>query len=329
MSVATETAKQRFVGDGVATAFAVTFGVIATSHVKVTLEIGGLETVLVNPTQYTLSAPNDDFSASFTVNTVATYGSTVSLTVERDIPLTQTTDLSIGDTEPQADRERVYDLLLMQMQEMREELSRTIKVPTSDAAAVNELVKDTLRAGLTLGFDGAGQPTVIGEEEPVAEPGRIEIGSGLYAGSRHGMLKISYTSLDVRSDVAKDLCIFVFGSVVAARAAVDAAVADGFIEKTYTDGAEKSRITWGLSGDFEFQATIRHRLEAIGFRPKDGSATEVDVAFVYRNESDPNDDRVELFVLTDQGSSIGGTGWIFWSIMLQGGDEAMRAPPPV
>jgi hypothetical protein len=83
--------------NGSATAFPFTFGMGATAEVKVTQTTGaGVASVLLETTNYSVACTNNDCSAGGTVNTVATCPTGSTITIERNVPLTQDSDFVEG-----------------------------------------------------------------------------------------------------------------------------------------------------------------------------------------------------------------------------------------
>jgi hypothetical protein len=83
--------------NGSATAFPFTFGIGATSEVKITQTTSaGVASVLAETTEYSVSCTNNDCSAGGTVTTVNTCPSGSTITIERNVPYTQEADFTEG-----------------------------------------------------------------------------------------------------------------------------------------------------------------------------------------------------------------------------------------
>lgn len=99
-TVSDATYKSTSVCNGTATSYTFTFGVGATSEVKVTTTVSstGVETILAETTDYSVSCTNSDCTSGGTV--VLTSGSKCpsgsTLTLEMNVPYTQTSDFTEG-----------------------------------------------------------------------------------------------------------------------------------------------------------------------------------------------------------------------------------------
>lgn len=160
------TAIVQFTGNGSTTAFAFSFPLPGTdtSQIVVILRTiaDGSETTLVETTDYTVSATNNDFSSGGTVTTVATYTSASTITIKRDVPDTQSTALSDTGTLRLKNIETALDKLTMLDIQRQEELNRCLKFPQTDSTSLTSEISDSVsRASSILGFTSTGVPTVF------------------------------------------------------------------------------------------------------------------------------------------------------------------------
>ncbi|GGE54343.1 hypothetical protein GCM10007276_34280 [Agaricicola taiwanensis] len=129
-----------YLGNGVATDFPYEFRILDAAHLRVVRRaVDGTETTLTLDTDYTVSGVGDD--AGGTVSLVAPVGEGETLTIIRNMPLTQGIDLENQGEYYAETVERGLDALTMGVQQLREELDRSVKVPVSgDIIEVDELM---------------------------------------------------------------------------------------------------------------------------------------------------------------------------------------------
>ena len=155
--------RAEFSCDGSTTTFDFTYPILATSDIVLIHRViaTGVETVLTETTHYSLSATNNDYSSGGTITTVATYGSTVSLTAIRDIPDSQGATLQDSGVLRLASIEDALDKLTMLHEQQQEELDRCLKYPKSDASSLSSYIPNSVdRASTTLIFDSDSEPDV-------------------------------------------------------------------------------------------------------------------------------------------------------------------------
>lgn len=117
MTVSSETNKVTYIGNGVATSFAIPFPFLEKEHLKVWQLSNGVQT---ERTDWTVSGGNLIFS------TVPASGAQIM--IMRKVPLTQETDYRENEVLPAETLERNFDRLTMQIQQLKEEQERSIKV---------------------------------------------------------------------------------------------------------------------------------------------------------------------------------------------------------
>ncbi len=145
--------------DGVQTEFSFTFPIFQSSDIYVVLtDPDGNETILTENTDYTVTAATNGFENGGKITTASTYASGYTITIVREVPLTQETDFRNKDVLPAETLESGFDKLTMIAQQLEEKINRNIKIPVSDEVTSLELPNKEARAGHFLGFDSNGQP---------------------------------------------------------------------------------------------------------------------------------------------------------------------------
>lgn len=136
MTVNTDLARVQYNGNSVTTAFPFASRVLAASHLRVIVRVTatGVETTLVLNTDYTVTGVGDPNCTVNTTNPVAT-GSTI--TIIRDVPLTQTADYVENDPFPAETHENALDKLTMIEQQQQDQISRSLKFPETVALNVD------------------------------------------------------------------------------------------------------------------------------------------------------------------------------------------------
>ena len=161
MTLSSTTTKVTYNGDGSTLVFPVTFKFLQNSHVKVILRDENAapvtETTWVEGTHYTLTGAKNENGGSLTVKTIPTdYTPALGekLTIKRDIPETQETDLPLGGVFPSASVEEALDQLTMLVQQHSEEIARTLLLP--ETSQVTGLTLPDPEPNKILTWNGAG-----------------------------------------------------------------------------------------------------------------------------------------------------------------------------
>ena len=151
--------------NGSVTTFPFSFPILATGDLEVYLITNATEAkeLLTETTDYSVSATNDDYSGGGNVETVATYSSSYSIQIVRNVPDTQTTDYTVGDDLDADVLEADFDKRTMVSQEFSELLNRMLFFPVQDPTTINgEMAPQADRLGKYLYFDGTyGEPTMV------------------------------------------------------------------------------------------------------------------------------------------------------------------------
>jgi hypothetical protein len=135
MTVSSETKRADYTGNGSTVDFATQFRFLQNSDVKVILTVTatGVETPQAETTDYTLVGVGLDAGGTVTMLVAPPIGTT--LTIKRDVPLTQGTDYVENDAFPAESHETALDKLTMIVQQIQEELDRSIKFAESEDTA--------------------------------------------------------------------------------------------------------------------------------------------------------------------------------------------------
>lgn len=158
MTVSSTTTKAQYSGNGVTTVFAVPFYFLLNADLLVILRSsGGVETTQLLGTNYTVTGAGNEAGGSVTMIVAPPAGTT--LTILRNAPATQVTDLLPNDRLPAESLENALDKATMLIQQLEEEAGRSLKYPATDASVLSQIPTVSTRANKFLSFDANGQPT--------------------------------------------------------------------------------------------------------------------------------------------------------------------------
>ena len=122
----------------------------------------GGETVQSKTTHYSVSGVGNTNGGNITFGTAPTSGQTVVL--RRESAQTQTTDYVANDPFPAESHEEGLDRSMMAIQQLQEEVDRSIKLSRTNTMNSTEFtIGDTDRAGKVFGFDSVGELVVTQE----------------------------------------------------------------------------------------------------------------------------------------------------------------------
>ena len=164
MPVSTTHRKKYYTCNGATTVFAFDFPITDESDlvVQVRTNATGAVSTLTLTTDYTVTKASVTWDNGGNVTTVATYAAGKTLIVARSLTQSQSMDLEYGDNLDSESLEDSVDKLTMIVQELQEQIDRCIKMPLSDAEALDmEMPNSVDRASKWLGFDASGQPTGV------------------------------------------------------------------------------------------------------------------------------------------------------------------------
>jgi hypothetical protein len=145
-------------GDGVTTAFPITWGINASSEVVVTEVIiaTGVETIKTLTTHYTVTG-----LGPLTVTALVAPAATVRWVISRAVAQTQAVDYTPFDTFPAQTHEGALDKLTMLVQDNAGKFNRSLRQPNGDVTAIDYLPPVITRASKYLGFDSDGDPIAL------------------------------------------------------------------------------------------------------------------------------------------------------------------------
>lgn len=161
MTVASETCRIAYTGDGSTTAFPTTFVFEDTTDLVVMLVTiaTGVEAVQLLNSQYTVSG---GAGANGTVTFITPPSSSYRVVIFRDPPLTQAVDpINGGTLDVDAELEDPLDKLTQIVQRLASQMARCIRQPEGDVDALDPLPSELERVSVYLGFDSDGALTVL------------------------------------------------------------------------------------------------------------------------------------------------------------------------
>ncbi len=165
MTLSTTTVSQSYSGNGSTTAFTFTFPINSTSELKVIERSAtGAETVKSEGTGSANYSIVDNGASGGTVTMVTAPASGTTLVLIRDTSLTQESDYVENDPFAAETHEDALDKLQMQIQEVQEEVNRSMKISRTNTMTSTEFTNSaTDRASKVLAFDSSGELSVTQE----------------------------------------------------------------------------------------------------------------------------------------------------------------------
>lgn len=156
MTITAQTSKTGpYSGNGTTTVFSYTFEVQDEAHLVVTLaDATGVETVQVLNTDYTVSGVGNANGGQITMSTAP--APTYTLTISRNVPITQEVDLENRRSVAPEVLEDAYDKLTQIAQDLSEQLGRAIKISVTEGGNPTLTLEGDVQPGTFLGFDAAG-----------------------------------------------------------------------------------------------------------------------------------------------------------------------------
>ncbi len=165
MTIATTTNRATFTGTGAQTALSIPYKFYAKSDLIVTKRTTatGAETTLTLDSHYSVTGGN---GATGTVTVIAgatNFPSTVTWTITRASPRTQALNLAQNDAFPAESLEAQLDKVVLQVQDLKEQVDRSLKYPPSDVSTLNSILENSVDRGVTsaiLGWTSDGEPII-------------------------------------------------------------------------------------------------------------------------------------------------------------------------
>jgi hypothetical protein len=184
MTISSTTVKNSYSGNSSTTVFAYTFKIFADSDIQVIIRSStGTETTKTITTHYTVSGAGDANGGSVTFLTAPVTGETVVLI--RNVPQTQAIDYIANDPFPAETHEEGLDRATMTIQQMQEEVTRSIKLSRTNTMTSTEFaVAAADRANKILAFDSTGEISVTQE-------------LGTYKGTDTTVTTVAYVQRDI------------------------------------------------------------------------------------------------------------------------------------
>jgi hypothetical protein len=165
MTISSTTVRNSYSGDNSTTTFSYTFKIFADSDIQVIIRsANGTETTKTITTHYTVTGAGNSGGGSviFTSGNIPT--STQTVVLRRNIPQTQAIDYIANDPFPAESHEEGLDRATMAIQQLQEELTRSIKLSKTNTMTSTEFtVGASARANKILAFDTNGELSVTQE----------------------------------------------------------------------------------------------------------------------------------------------------------------------
>jgi hypothetical protein len=159
MTVSSTTNKVVIAGNGVTTVFSYNFQINSSTDAQVIFtDATGVSTTL-SSTLYSISNLGSPTGGTVTYPLVGSPIATgTSLTITRQLALTQPTSIANQGAFYPTAVEGAIDRVVMEIQQVSEQIGRTLTAPITDAAAIGPLPSATTRANKALVFDASGNP---------------------------------------------------------------------------------------------------------------------------------------------------------------------------
>jgi len=165
MTISSTTVKNSYSGNGTLDTFNYTFKIFADTDIQVIIrDANATETVKSLTTHYTVTGAGSGSGGTivFTTGNIPTATETVVL--RRALPQTQSIDYIANDAFPAESHEEGLDRSMMAIQQLQEEVDRSIKLSRTNTMNSTEFtIGDTDRAGKVFGFDSNGELVVSQE----------------------------------------------------------------------------------------------------------------------------------------------------------------------
>ena len=165
MTISSTTVKNSYSGNGTLDTFNYTFKIFADADIQVIIrDATATETVKTLTTHYTVTGAGSASGGTivFTSGNIPTATETV--VIRRASPQTQAIDYIANDPFPAESHEEGLDRSMMAIQQLQEEIDRSIKLSRTNTMTSTEFtIGDTDRSGKVFGFDASGELTVAQE----------------------------------------------------------------------------------------------------------------------------------------------------------------------
>lgn len=227
MTVSSDSSRVEYSTNGTTGPFSVTFQFLDDTHLAVTYT-DSLDV------EYQLTLNVDFTLTGSLLYTTTSYPVGGTLTIQRDIPLTQELDLRDGDAFPAAPIEEAFDKLTMIAQQVLGGVNRALRVPEI-GSTIPEIPAIASRALKLLGFDAGGNPITVTPTDQSAAALSLLLASSTLSTEGAGMVgydgSLTYPIGTVGLALARLKTPYDFGAVGNGVAddsnAVEAAIEDG------------------------------------------------------------------------------------------------------
>ena len=158
MTISTTSIKNTYTGNNSTATFNYTFKIFANSDLQVIIRnASGVETVKTITTHYTVAGAGNNSGGSITFTSGNIPTNTETVVIRRILPQTQSIDYIANDPFPAESHEEGLDRAMMTIQQVQEELDRSLKVSRTATLNTPEITADaSARAGKLLGFSADG-----------------------------------------------------------------------------------------------------------------------------------------------------------------------------
>jgi len=165
MTISSTTVKNSYSGNGTLDTFNYTFKIFADSDLQVIIrDATATETVKTLTTHYTVTGAGNANGGTIVFTTGNIPTATETVVIRRAVPQTQAIDYIANDPFPAESHEEGLDRSMMSIQQLQEEVDRSIKLSRTNTMNNTEFaVGATDRAGKIFGFDDNGELVVSQE----------------------------------------------------------------------------------------------------------------------------------------------------------------------
>ena len=165
MTISSTTVKNSYSGNGTLNTFNYTFKVFADADLQVIIrDASANETVKTLTTHYTVTGAGNANGGTIVFTSGNIPSNTETVVIRRASPQTQAIDYIANDPFPAESHEEGLDRSMMAIQQLQEEVDRSIKLSRTNTMTSTEFtVGDTDRANKVFGFDASGELTVAQE----------------------------------------------------------------------------------------------------------------------------------------------------------------------
>jgi hypothetical protein len=165
MTVSSTTVKNSYSGDGSNDTFVYGFKIFASSDLQVIIRSAtGTETTKTLTTDYTVTGVGTASGGNVVFESTAIPTATETVVLIRNVPQTQAIDYIANDPFPAETHEEGLDRATMTIQQMQEEVTRSIKLSRTNTMTSTEFaVAAADRANKILAFDSTGEISVTQE----------------------------------------------------------------------------------------------------------------------------------------------------------------------